>query len=229
MRLAPELSQKATAAKGSWRAAGMSVRKSTLRINSRRGERQRLVRTMKVRQTNVSFSEQTLFFRALSIRGERGAIFSELRRNKMKLRLAMLIWVAVLLAAAPVWADRVSCCNCAKEGPVDFSAGFGHGLDANSPISSLGSLRFVVDDTFFSSSLLGESVSDVDLRDLGRFERFTDHTEREHRRVWIDGGPKVQSDDAEGDGPSSTPVPEPGSLALLLVGLTGLGAFIRKR
>jgi len=147
----------------------------------------------------------------------------------MKLRLAMLIWVAALLAATPVWADRTPCCNFAKEGPVDFSAGFGHGTNANSPISSLGSGRFVVDDTFFSSSFSGEGISDADLRDLGRFESFTDHTEGEHGRVWIDGGPKGQSDDAEGEGPSPTPIPEPGSLALLLVGLTALGAFIRMR
>jgi hypothetical protein len=149
----------------------------------------------------------------------------------MKLGLAMLIWAAVLLAAAPVWADRTPCCNFAKEGPVDFSAGFGHGLDANSPISSLGSERFAAEGTFFSSSFSGEGVSDADLRDLGGFERFTDHnnTLREHRRVWIDGGPKDQSGDAEGDGSTPTPIPEPGSLALLLVGLTALGAFIRKR
>jgi hypothetical protein len=147
----------------------------------------------------------------------------------MKLRLAMLIGAAVLLAAGPVWADRVRCCNFAKEGPVDFSADFGHGLDVNSPISSLGSGRFAAEGTFFSSSFSGVGVSDADLRDLGGFERFTDHTEREHRRVWIDGGPRDQSGDAEGDGSTPTPIPEPGSLALLLVGLTALGAFIRKR
>jgi hypothetical protein len=198
------------------------------RASSQPSDRASVVeRAEKPQLAKLFFIEQTLFFGVSSIRGEQRAIFSELGRNHMKLRLAMLIWVGVLLTAAPAWADRVPCCNLGKEAPAGFSADFEHGLDAKSPLPNVGSGRFVADDTFFSPSVPAEGVSNTDLRDLGGVERYTDHTARDLGRDWFDGGSKEH--DAEGSGSGSTPVPEPASLALLLVGLTVVGVFARKR
>ncbi len=157
----------------------------------------------------------------------------------MKFRPVMLLWMAVVFAAAPAWADRVPCCDLGKGSTAGFSADVAHGFGPDSALFGLGSGFFTNDDAFFSSSFSGEGQSGGDLRDLG-FLRVTEHTERGRGRF---DGPSYGGHDSyghdfyghdrdrdrQGDGSGSSSVPEPGSLSLLLVGLTAVIVLARKR
>lgn len=145
----------------------------------------------------------------------------------MKFRPVMLLWMAVLFAAAPAWADRVPCCVLAKVSPMGISADFAHGVGPVSALFGRGSEPFTVGSAFSSSSFSfsREGLSSADLRDLGFLEPISDHTWRGLR--WSGGHGK--DPDLKGDDSGSSSVPEPGSLSLLLVGLTVVGVFARKR
>jgi hypothetical protein len=135
----------------------------------------------------------------------------------MKLRPAVLIFVGVLFATAPAWADRAPCCEFVKGSAIGFSADFGRGFQ--------GLKSYAPEDTFFSSSPSREEISSRDLKDLASFERFSDHTNPE--KGWTDGGGEDRKPNS--DGPGSTSVPEPGTLSLLLLGLTAVGVVVRRR
>jgi hypothetical protein len=129
----------------------------------------------------------------------------------MKLRPALLLCTGVLLATAPAWADKVPCCEFAKGSTIGISEDSGHGFDT-------------VGKDFFSFSSSREDISN-DLASLGSYERSTDHTKSE--KGWFEGGDKDRN--RHGNDSSPALVPEPGTLPLLLLGVTVVGIFARKR
>jgi hypothetical protein len=143
----------------------------------------------------------------------------------MKLRPAVLLCVGVLFATAPVWADRVPCCEFVKGSAIGVSADFGHGFEmSNDSNVAQGLKSFTSKDAFFSFSPSREERSSRDLKDLASFERLSDHTNPE--KGWLDG--RGQDRKPNSDDPGTTPVPEPGTLSLLLLGLTALGVVVRR-
>ena len=115
--------------------------------------------------------------------------WTEGRRNNMKFRLGLLFCAAMLMAAAPVWADH--------------APGTGDGKDTSSwgqPASG--------------------AAADVNFSGWGS-------NSDDYGTNWI-----LKSRERRlGEGPSgnSPAMPEPGSLALVLVGLAGVGLLGRRR
>jgi hypothetical protein len=72
---------------------------------------------MKSESIQVFKIRQILFFTASSIRHEQGDTDSNLGKNHMNFRPAMLLGGAVLIAAAPVWADTIPYQGSAEESP----------------------------------------------------------------------------------------------------------------
>jgi hypothetical protein len=134
----------------------------------------------------------------------------------MKIRPALLLCIAVLFATAPAWADKVPCCEFAKGSTIGISSDFGHGFDTFGK------------DSFFSFSSPREDMS-ADLAGLGSFERFTDHAKLE--KGWFDGRDKDRypRENGNGNDPGPSSVPESGTLPMLLLGVTAVGIFARKR
>jgi len=144
----------------------------------------------------------------------------------MKLRPAVLLFVGVLFATAPVWADRVPCCQFVKGSTIGFSADFGHGFQVSNDANFAQGLKsYAPEDAFFSFSPSREETSSRDLKNLASFERFPDHTNPE--KGWPDG--RGEDRKPNSDVPGSTSVPEPGTLSLLLLGLTAVGVVVRRR
>jgi PEP-CTERM motif len=144
----------------------------------------------------------------------------------MKLRSAVLLCVGVLLATAPAWADGVSCCEFAKASTIGFAADLEHGFQISNDTNFAQGLKsYAPEDAFFSFSSSREEISSRDFKDLAFYERFSDHTKPE--KGWLDGNSQDRNPDSDDSG--STSVPEPGTLPLLLLGLTAVGVAVRRR
>jgi PEP-CTERM motif len=136
----------------------------------------------------------------------------------MKLSLVLLLCVGVLFATAPAWADRVPCCEFAKGSTIGLSPDFGHGFETSNDAN-------FAKNAFPSSSVSQQVKYTADLSELALYERFSDHTKPE--RVWFDGRGKDRNPRSDDPGPTS--VPEPDTLPLLLLGVTAVGIFARRR
>lgn len=143
----------------------------------------------------------------------------------MKLAATLLIWVGIVFMAAPVWADRVPCCEFTRGSLAGFSAGAANGFEMNSAIHGRSSELFRRDNDVFSIFSSREVKSGDDLKDLASYERFSSHTKPGKRL--FDGRGKDRN--SQGDDPSPTSVPEPGTLSLLLLGVSAVGIFARTR
>jgi hypothetical protein len=144
----------------------------------------------------------------------------------MKLRPAVLLFVGVLFATAPVWADRVPCCEFAKASTLGFVADLGYGFQVSNDTNFAQGLKpYAPKDAFFSFSPSRDEISSRDLKDLASFERFPDHTRPE--KGWLDRRSKDAKPNSDDPGPAS--VPEPGTLSLLMLGLTAAGVVVRRR
>jgi len=137
----------------------------------------------------------------------------------MKLRPALLLCIGVLFATAPVWADKVPCCEIAKGSMIGISADFGHGFETSGKTSFF---SFLSSREEFSFS---REDRPADLGGLGFFERFTDHTKL--GKGWFEGRDGDRNPHSDDPGPAS--VPEPGTLPLLLLGVSAVGIVGRKR
>jgi hypothetical protein len=119
----------------------------------------------------------------------------------MKFRLGSLLCGVVLIAAAPVWADRAS----NPESLNDFGNQEGLGIVTGS--SNLGLNAAATSDM----DIHPDSLSGVD-----SFGLSYSHSN------WIKASTK--------DGvPGPTAMPEPGSLPLMLIGLVSVGFLVRRR
>jgi len=144
----------------------------------------------------------------------------------MKLGPAVLLFVGVLFAAAPAWADRVPCCEFAKGSAIGFSADVGHGFQVSNDTNYAQGLKsYAPKDAYSPFQRSREEISSRDLNDLASLERLSDHTRAENG--WLDGRSKDRKSDSDDPGPAS--VPEPGTLSLLLLGLTAAGVVVRRR
>jgi hypothetical protein len=144
----------------------------------------------------------------------------------MKLRLVSLLCVGALFATAPAWADRVPCCEFAKGSTIGLSADFGHGFETSNDANFAKGLEaHASKNSFLSSSVSHQVKHSADLSELALYERFSDHTKPE--RVWFDGRGKDRNPRSDDPGPTS--VPEPDTLPLLLLGVTAVGIFARRR
>jgi hypothetical protein len=144
----------------------------------------------------------------------------------MNLRPAVLLFAGTLFATTPAWANRVPCCQFVKGSTIGFSADFGRGFQMSNDTNFAQGLKsYAPEDAFFSFSPSLEEISSRDLKDLASFERFSDHTNPE--KGWTDG--RGEDRKPNSDAPGSTSVPEPGTLSLLLLGLTAVGVVVRRR
>ena len=124
----------------------------------------------------------------------------------MKSRLGLLLCGVVLMAAAPVWADKASDADSLK----DFGnhEGFGIVMDGSNLRLNAGATSAV--------DIHPDSLSGVDSHGLGS----SLHTN------WI----KASKDGHIEDGlPNPMAMPEPGSLTLILLGLVSVGFLVRRR
>ena len=149
----------------------------------------------------------------------------------MRLRPVLLLCLGIVFTTAPLWADRVPCCDVLKGCPVEISTdlvnGFETGyndinvwaIDVRRSEPSLAENAFI---GFVSSR--DETVAIFPSR-TGLQEHFSDHMNPGEGRFDTHG------DDRNTRGNSNDPrsVPEPGSLALLLLGVTAVGIFACKR
>jgi hypothetical protein len=144
----------------------------------------------------------------------------------MKFGPAVLLFLGVLFATAPAWADRVPCCQFAKASTFGSSADFGNGIQVSNDANFAQGLKsYAPDDLFFSFSPSRDETSPRDLKKLASWERFSDHTNPEQE--WPDG--RGQDRKPNSDALAPTPVPEPGTFSLLLLGLTAVGVAVRRR
>jgi hypothetical protein len=167
---------------------------------------------------------QKLFYEAITISTGIEELSPQTWRDEMKIRPAFLLSGAVLIAAVPVWADRI---DLAKESPVmEFS------VESTPPLALIERVELknlfgardskfsVVPDAFFpwTSDL---NIHSVSLRDLESDERapFISNASRASRKEREGNGPIATDKDEIEMKLISVPVPEPGSLPLLLAGL----------
>lgn len=142
----------------------------------------------------------------------------------MKLGAALLIWVGVLFVAAPALADRVPCCEFSKGFFVGMTADVAHGFEMNNMIHGRSSELFNGNNALFSFYSFRDGVSVSDLRDLASYERISSH--KKSGNGWFDG--RRRDRNSQGDEPRPASVPEPGTLSLLLLGVTAVGIFARR-
>jgi hypothetical protein len=177
----------------------------------------------------------------------------------MKIRPAMMLCGAVLIAVVPAWADRIPYPGSAKESPntqISVKVTGNSGLKLNAPANGgfladpapgvlrIGSFEAVrafdvwdsksflaLNTVFPSSSAMSIHVGSLSSTRSYEFVSTISHAEtasfilrdgeRGRIRLWD------RHTDTAKDSP--TPVPEPGSLSFLLLGLAGAGFLPRQR
>ena len=201
----------------------------------------------------VCIIEHKLTYGPLNIWCEWNPRHSDLGENHMKIRSALLLGGAFLVAAMPAWADRIPYPGTAKESqnvaspakeidiqgaklnaPVDagFLARPASGMLLTANFRAIGTFDVSTSksplnlDTFFTTTPDAERSlcrlgSILCVRSLSSFA----HDGRESRRA-RHGNEGVTGGDTT---PLPVSAPEPGSLALLLVGLVGIGLLARRR
>jgi PEP-CTERM motif len=145
----------------------------------------------------------------------------------MKLNLAILFCVIALIAAVPVWADGIP-----HSTIVADSSGGSSGTKLNAPgllveSGSIGAKPSIAPDTFFPSS----SDMDVHHGGLSSFDSHdrTSFVSRTGGAWWVAEEHRNHKRDWNKEEPTLDPVPEPGSLSLLLSGLLSLGFLAHRR
>jgi hypothetical protein len=155
-------------------------------------------------------------------------------RNHMKFGPELLLWGVVLISAAPVWADRIDLAN---GSPVmEFSAestpplALSDRFELKNLMGARDSKFSVVPDTFFPLTS-DVNIHTVSLRDLESDERapFISDASRASRKEREGNGAIAADKDEIKTKLLSVPVPEPGSLSLLLAGLAVVGISSRRR
>lgn len=153
----------------------------------------------------------------------------------MKYRPAVLIWGAVLIAAAPVWGDRIPYPGSPQDSP--HARILAEPTPAGVLIKSVqANNAFALSDSKSSNSLetFVPTFSDMGIHSAGLShfdagERFA--TNSRAREGWHEesGGSRGNGPDEPKVKPVVTLVPEPGTLPLLLLGLPAVAFFARQR
>jgi PEP-CTERM motif len=200
--------------------------------------------------------EQTFFFTAISIRRERDPAFKPGRSN-MKIQPALLFCGVVLVAAGPVWADKIPYPRSAKESPkIETSARLNRSSvpEMNAPVNAgfraeptpisvfidtpEASNAFDVRDSESSAALgpLFHPSSDLHIHHGILDDRDSDErisSSWHAGKSWDkegEGKRDHDTDENEGrEGIVTASIPEPGSLSLLLLGLAAVGFTARRR
>ena len=153
-------------------------------------------------------------------------------RNQMRLKPVLLLCLGIVFTTAPLWADRVPCCDVLKGSPVGISTdvvdGFetGYNDDINMwDIDVRRSEPSLAENAFIGFVSSRDEKAAIFPSRTGLQEHFSDHMNPGQGRFDTHG------DDRNTRGNSNDPrsVPEPGSLALLLLGVTAVGIFACKR
>jgi hypothetical protein len=181
--------------------------------------------------------EQKLFPPAFNILAREGKLCVRTLGELMKLRLVLLFSGAILIAAVPVRADGIHHYTIVAD-----SSGGSSGTKLNAPgllveSGSVGAEQ--APDKFFPTS------SDMDVHHTG-LSSFDSHDrtsfvsrpggawwvaeDKDHSRDWVEAKEhRNHKRDWNKEEPTLDPVPEPGSLSLLLSGLLSLGFLANRR
>jgi hypothetical protein len=141
----------------------------------------------------------------------------------MKLRPAVLLLGAVLIAAVPVLADGIAHSELTKETTDVLRL---NKFDSTNNVDLRDSKSSTVPDTSFSG-LPDQGTNFAGLIDLSFLENVSSYAHG-GKPISINGNRGWDSRGDAGD-PDTKSVPEPGSSSLLLVGLAAVGFFARRR
>jgi hypothetical protein len=140
----------------------------------------------------------------------------------MNIRYAVLVCGFVLIAAAPVLADRISDNGYMKDATyAEIHAGSNSAAEVRDAKSTLALV------TLFKSSSGGDAHS-VNLSDFRSSGNVYSTSDSQKTRV-NERDRDVDNDRDYKKGAAPVAVPEPGSLSLFLLGLVGVGVFALRR
>jgi hypothetical protein len=199
--------------------------------------------TNKQRKPNVCKIAQNRFPQAATISDELRAVSADPGETKLKITPALLVCGAVLIAAAPLWANRIeseygstidefsadsATAATFAAAPAAFADRFEPNLTMDARDKRVGIPSFNVD-TFESRELATIFSRDFS-RDLFRDNVRDVARDKDVRRDSNEGNgnnslPKIKG----GINPAIVAISEPASLPLLLAGLAAVGLWSRRR
>jgi hypothetical protein len=136
----------------------------------------------------------------------------------MNFRPALLLCVVLVIAGVPVWADGIHYTASTRDA---LSTDIFHGIGEPTAFDAWGSRSFEL------REMTPMSRFDTKSHSAFAFDlRFYDHPPSSER-LWDGGRGWFRHD--EDSAPSSTAVPEPKSLSLVLLGIAGVGLFAPRR